>query len=70
MPFSRSRVTPISTSVRRSDSLPLWIFRELDTIEVPIWPGITTEHLMCGALSRRSVINASENPFTANLAEA
>ena len=29
---------------------------------------ITTEHLMCGALRRRSLISASVNPFTANLA--
>jgi hypothetical protein len=28
----------------------------------------TTEHLMCGALIRRSVINASVNPLTANFA--
>jgi hypothetical protein len=40
----------------------------LARIEVPIWPGMTTEHLMCGALIRRSVINASVNPLTANFA--
>ena len=33
-----------------------------------MWPGITTEHLMCGALSLRSLISASVKPFTANLA--
>ena len=33
-----------------------------------MWPGITTEHLTCGALTRRSVISASVNPFTANFA--
>ena len=38
--------------VRSSDSLPLWILRELATIEVPMWPGMTTEHLMCGAFRR------------------
>ncbi len=48
--------------------MPVCTLRELETIEVPIWPGITTEHLMCGALSLRSVISASVNPFTANLA--
>src|SRR5437660_6359365 len=37
-------------------------------MEVPIWPGMTTEHLMCGALIRRSVISASVNPLTANFA--
>ena len=37
-------------------------------MSVPMWPGITTEHLMCGALSRRSLISASVKPFTANLA--
>jgi hypothetical protein len=42
--------------------------RVLARIEVPIWPGITTEHLMCGALIRRSVISASVKPFTANFA--
>ena len=42
--------------------------RSSTTIEVPIWPGITTEHLMCGALRRRSLISASVNPFTANFA--
>jgi hypothetical protein len=31
----------------------------LGRIEIPIWPGMTTEHLMCGALIRRSVISAS-----------
>lgn len=31
-------------------------------------PGITTEHLICGAFMRRSPIKASVNPFTANLA--
>ena len=30
--------------------------------------GITTEHLICGALSHKSVISASVNPFTANFA--
>ena len=37
-------------------------------IEVPICPGMTTEHLMCGACTCRSVISASVNPFTANFA--
>src|SRR5260370_38059264 len=52
----------------RSESVAYCTFREFDMIEVPIWPGITTEHLICGALSRRSLIKASVNPFTANLA--
>ena len=50
------------------NSLPLWIFRELAEIEVPMWPGITTEHLICGACTARSVISASVKPFTANFA--
>jgi len=29
---------------------------------------MTTEHLICGALIRRSVISASVKPFTANFA--
>ena len=66
--LQRCRVERTSLSLRRSESVPLWILRELETIEVPIWPGITTEHLMCGALSRRSLISASVKPFTANLA--
>jgi hypothetical protein len=40
--------------------------RVLARIEVPIWPGMTTEHLMCGALICRSVISVSVKPFTAN----
>jgi hypothetical protein len=51
-----------------SESLPLWILREIEAIEVPIWPGITTEHLICGALIRRSAISASVKLFTANFA--
>jgi hypothetical protein len=43
---------------------------QLARIEVPIWPGMTTEHLMCSALIRRSVISASVNPLTANFAAA
>jgi hypothetical protein len=37
-------------------------------MEVPIWPGMTTEHLICGALICRSAISASVNPLTANFA--
>ncbi len=64
----RDRACATSASVISSDSLPLWILRELATIDVPMCPGITTEHLMWGALIRRSVIRASEKPFTANFA--
>ena len=63
-----SRVRAISAAANVSDSLPLWIFRELAEIEVPMWPGITTEHLICGACTARSVISASVKPFTANFA--
>src|SRR6202008_2395856 len=49
-------------------SLPFRIFREFVGMSVPIWPGMTTEHLMCGALMPRSVISASVKPFTANFA--
>jgi hypothetical protein len=35
---------------------------------VPMCPGITTETLMWGALMRKSAINASVKPFTANFA--
>ena len=41
---------------------------ELMAMEVPMWPGITTETLTWGALRAKSVISASLNPFTANLA--
>ena len=64
----RARIWAISLALRSSESLPLWTLRELVTIEVPMWPGMTTEHLTCGALMRRSVISASVKPFTANLA--
>jgi hypothetical protein len=43
--------------------------RLLATIDVPMWPGMTSATLTCGACTRRSSIKASENPFTANLAE-
>ena len=69
MPASRcARLRDLVRRSGASESVPLCTLRELETIEVPIWPGITTEHLMCGALSRRSLISASVNPFTANLA--
>ena len=45
-----------------------WAVKELRTIDVPMCPGITTEALRCGALTLKSVINPSVNPFTANLA--
>ena len=51
-----------------SGLVPNCTLRELATIEVPMWPGMTTEHLMCGAFTRRSVMSASVKPFTANLA--
>ena len=35
---------------------------------VPMWPGMTTDTLMCGALSLKSLISASLKPFTANFA--
>ncbi len=65
-----AQASPISWGVISSVWLPLCSLRELATIDVPMWPGITTEHLMCGALMRRSVISASVKPFTANLAAA
>src|SRR5579863_4740135 len=36
---------------------------------VATWPGMTSITRTCGALIRRSSMSASENPFTANLAE-
>ena len=45
------------------------IRRLLSTMPVPMWPGMTTATFTCGALMRKSSSNASENPFTANLAE-
>jgi hypothetical protein len=42
--------------------------REFVMMSVPMRPGMTTEHLMCGALSERSVIRASVKPLTANFA--
>ena len=68
--FRRARTAAISGALMASLSVPRWMRRELAAIEVPIWPGITTEHLMCGALTRRSAISASVKPFTANLAAA
>src|SRR5438445_7568735 len=66
---NRSRACARPAASIASDSRsPLWILRVLARIEVPIWPGMTTEHLMCGALIRRSVISASVNPLTANFA--
>src|SRR6478736_5270997 len=59
----RTRVCAISFSLMRSESVPKCTFREFEGIEVPMWPGITTEHLICGAFSRRSLISASVNPF-------
>src|SRR5262249_57613155 len=44
------------------------VLAELITIEVPMWPGITTDTLMCGAFSLKSLISASLKPFTANFA--
>src|SRR6516162_4322975 len=64
---SRACARP-AVSIASDSRSPLWILRVLARIEVPIWPGITTEHLMCGALIRRSVISASVNPLTANFA--
>ena len=37
-------------------------------IDVPIWPGSTTDARRWGALSRKSVMRASVKPRTANLA--
>ena len=53
---TRARICASSLAVKSSELLPAWILRELATIEVPMWPGMTTEHLMCGAFSRRSVM--------------
>ena len=41
---------------------------ELVMIDVPMCPGITSETFTCGACRRRSLINASVKPFTANFA--
>ena len=38
------------------------------TIEVPMWPGITSETFRCGAFRRKSLTSASVKPFTANFA--
>jgi len=65
---ARARICASSLGVKSGESWPAWILRELVTIEVPIWPGITTEHLMCGAFRRRSACSASLKPFTANFA--
>ena len=55
------------SAVSMSSSCAPWRI-EFSTIDVPMCPGITTDTLTCGALTRRSVISASENPFTANFA--
>ena len=48
---ARARLRDLPARSARRQSLPLCTLRELATIEVPMWPGMTTEHLMCGALS-------------------
>ena len=37
-------------------------------MSVPMWPGITTDTPMFGAVLARSVMSASLKPFTANFA--
>ena len=64
----RARACAISSGLMASDWVWNWIFRELETIDVPICPGMTTEHLIWGAFTLRSVMSASVKPFTANLA--
>ncbi|HXC12610.1 MAG TPA: hypothetical protein VNV39_07190 [Stellaceae bacterium] len=64
----RALACAIWVGPKSSASPPLWILREFAVIEVPIWPGITTEHLTCGALILRSAISASVKPLTANFA--
>jgi hypothetical protein len=64
----RARARARSSALRSSSSRREMTLRELATMDVPIWPGMTTETLMLGAVSARSVISASEKPFTANLA--
>src|SRR5215218_239295 len=59
---SRSRISATSLSLRRSESVPLCTLREFDMIEVPIWPGITTEHLMCGAVGGVRAQHADRSP--------
>ena len=43
-------------------------FPELIAIDVPMWPGITTDARSVGAFIRKSVIRASVKPLTANFA--
>ncbi len=62
----RERVS--SSAERVSVSEPARTLRELATMSVPMWPGMTTEHFRCGALTFRSLTRASVKPFTANLA--
>src|SRR5438445_575007 len=77
----RARAWAICVASITSDSVPLWILRELDRIEVPIWPGITTEHLIWGALIRTSAMcvvirspcgsrSASQSRFVSAIAAA
>jgi len=54
--------------VRASSRSTPRISRLLSTMSVPMWPGITTATLTCGALTRKSSMSASVNPFTANFA--
>ena len=63
----RSRVSATWSADRSFGSRPCARL-ELNTIDVPMWPGITTDAFTCGALTRRSTTSASVNPFTANLA--
>ena len=51
-----------------SGSVP-WYLPELMMIDVPMWPGMTTDARRCGALTAKSVMSASVKPRTANLAE-
>ncbi len=64
--LARTRAT--SSAVRSSTSPRPRILAELATMEVPMWPGMTTATRTCGACRRRSVISASVKPFTANFA--
>ena len=49
--------------------MELLSFIELITMEVPMWPGMTTDARRCGALRAKSVMSASVKPLTANLAD-
>ena len=60
--FASAKLTS-SLLLNRSEPVPLCIFRVLETIEVPVWPGITTEHFTCGSVEPKIGDEGFGEPF-------